>query len=146
MRYIFSYKTKKLEAQKTTLRPYAEVQLDVRGRLTPFDFLVDSGADRTVINYSLGRALGFNLQTEESSLKIGGVGGTTAGRLRMLDLWIGEVKILTEVIWIQSDHVPLLLGQKDVFDTFNITFSKSAQQVIFSLVEGKPGDTNDETS
>lgn len=134
MRYIFSYKSKKLGPEKTTLRPYAEVKLNIRDRLMSFDFLVDSGADRTVINRPLGLALGFETSEEENSLKIGGVGGTTMGYLRNLDLWIGEVKISTELIWIQSDHVPLLLGQKDVFDTFDITFSKSTQQVIFEKI------------
>jgi predicted aspartyl protease len=134
MRYTFSYKFKKLGPEKTTLRPYAEVFLKVQGRLMPFDFLVDSGADRTVINRPLGWALGFEINSEEKPIRLGGVGGSTEGYLRSLTLWIGGVEIKTEVVWVQSDQVPLLLGQMDIFDRFDITFLRSERKVIFDLV------------
>lgn len=133
MRYIFSYKAKKSGSEKRVFRPYAEVWLDLHGRRISFDFLVDSGADRTVINRSLGLALGFEVSSGENPISLGGVGGVASGYLRNLNLWIGDVQVTTEIIWIQSDRVPLLLGQRDVFDRFNITFSKSDGEIIFHL-------------
>jgi hypothetical protein len=75
MRYTFSYKSKKLGPEKSTFRPYAEIRLNIHGRLTPFDFLVDSGADRTVINRPLGAALGFEVESNEKPIRLGGIGG-----------------------------------------------------------------------
>ncbi|MBI2339679.1 MAG: retropepsin-like domain-containing protein [Deltaproteobacteria bacterium] len=135
MRYTFSYKSKKLGPEKSTLRPYAEVQLKIQGRRIPFDFLVDSGADRTVINRPLGCVLGYEVKPGEKPIKLGGIGGTTNGYLRGLRLWIGDTEIETEVIWVQSDTVPLLLGQMDIFDHFDITFSKVNQKVFFDLLK-----------
>ena len=112
-------------------RPYAEVWLVVQGRRISFDFLVDSGADRTVINLSLGLALGFEALSGEIPVSLGGVGGVASGYLRDLCLWIGDEQITTEIIWIQSDRVPLLLGQRDVFDRFDITFSKRDGRIVF---------------
>ena len=133
MRYVFSYKAKKTGPEKRVSRPYAEVWLDVQGRKLSFDFLVDSGADRTVINQPLGLALGFEVLSGETPVSLGGVGGVASGYLRDLSLWIGEVQITTEIIWVQSDRVPLLLGQRDVFDRFDITFSKSEEKIVFDL-------------
>lgn len=135
MRYTFSYKSRKLGPEKRTLRPYAEVQLDIQGRRLSFDFLIDSGADRTVINRPLGNSLGFKINLEEKPIKLGGIGGTTDGYFRKLSFWIGDCEIKTEVIWVQSDTVPLLLGQIDVFDQFDITFSKSTQKIVFNLAK-----------
>ncbi len=131
MRYTFSYKSKKLGPEKTTLRPYAEVQLEISGQRIFFDFLIDSGADRTVINRPLGIALGFEANSHDKGINLGGIGGRTNGFLRPLTLWIGDTKIKTEVIWIQSDSVPLLLGQLDIFDKFEITFSKAKGNIFF---------------
>ena len=135
MRYTFSYKSKKLGPEKSTLRPYAEVRLQIEDRLIPFDFLVDSGADRTVINHPLGAALGFKVEPNEKSIRLGGIGGSTNGYLKNLRLWIGETEIKTEVIWVHSDHIPLLLGQMDVFDRFDVTFSRSTEKIVFDLLE-----------
>lgn len=134
MRYVFSYKSRKLGPEKRTLRPYAEVYLEVQKRKIPFDFLVDSGADRTVINEPLGNALGFKVNPNEKPINLGGIGGVTPGYLRRLSLWIGDQQITTEVVWLQSDKVPLLLGQIDIFDRFQITFSRNQKQIIFELV------------
>lgn len=133
MRYVFSYKAKKSGPEIRTFRPYAEVWLKIRGRKIPFDFLVDSGADRTIINHPLGLALGFEISSGERPVLLGGVGGVTNGYLRNLVLWIGEVQISTEVIWVQSARVPLLLGQRDIFDRFDITFSKMEGTIVFNL-------------
>lgn len=135
MRYTFSYKSKKLSPEKTTLRPYAEVQLEISGQRLFFDFLIDSGADRTVINRPLGTALGFEANSHDKGISLGGIGGSTNGYIRPLKLWIGDSEINTEVIWIQSNSVPLLLGQLDIFDKFDITFSKSKGKVFFDSVK-----------
>lgn len=132
MSIVFSYKTKKISGEKSTLRPYAEVFLTLQGQKVAFDFLVDSGADRTVVNHELGRVLGFRTQENERPIKLGGVGGFMDGYSRPLSLIIGDIEIATEVIWIHSDRVPLLLGQQDVFDRFDITFSKIEGKIIFA--------------
>ncbi|MBW8050560.1 MAG: hypothetical protein FVQ77_09515 [Cytophagales bacterium] len=111
-------------------RPFADVGLNIENKIEIYQFLIDSGADRTIINYQLGALLGFSVKRNEKSIQIVGIGGFTHGYIRPIKLLISGRKINLKVTWIHSDKVPLLLGQ-DVFDYFKITFIKSKKKIIF---------------
>lgn len=125
----YKYKKREIPGSKN-YRPYADVGLKVGNKIEIYQFLIDSGADTTVINYQLGELLGFSVKRNEKPIQIIGIGGLTNGYIRPLELGIAGKKINLNVCWIHSTRVPLLLGQ-DVFDHFKITFIKSENKIIF---------------
>lgn len=83
---------------------------------------VDSGADLTIIPKSLGDLLGFEL-TDNEIREVKGVGERGIPViLKKAKIKIGEREVEATIAWSLIEEVPLLLGRKDVFDNFEITF------------------------
>ncbi len=56
-------------------RPLVDVKVSHQGNEITQKMYVDSGADITVIPYSVGLALGFALKPKEEMIRMGGIGG-----------------------------------------------------------------------
>lgn len=95
------------------------------------EFLVDSGADISVIPYEAGIYLGFQLESAESIADIEGIGGSMPFVIRELQIAIGEYEFSARVAWSLSDEVPYLLGRMDIFDRFRIEFRKDELKTVF---------------
>jgi hypothetical protein len=75
MEIEFPWVEEKANIVPKILRPIARVKLIYEGNETTLDMYIDSGADITLIPYSVGIALGFHLTPEDEINRIGGVGG-----------------------------------------------------------------------
>ena len=87
--------------------------------------VVDSGADRSLFNSEIARAVGIDLE--------GAVEGTVTGITGQQRIWsVDEVRIKVEhldpvmvpVNFIDSPYVGVLLGQEGFFDSYRIKFEK----------------------
>lgn len=135
----FKYRKEKGRLGKVVERPVAlaEFQLTDGNWISKYLY-IDSGADITLIPRSVGDLLGFELDPEESIEEIGGIAGGIAGSLpivhRQVKIKIGNREIDTDISWALTEDVPLLLGRKNVFDAFHITFKQDKRLVVFKKI------------
>jgi hypothetical protein len=131
MRIEFPFVEEKANIVPTILRPLARVKLINENMKTTVDMYVDSGADITLIPYSVGIALGFSLKPEDEIKRIGGVGGGKISIVvRRVKMRIGGEESNVRVAWCMSEDVPLILGRLDIFNKFNILFEDGKKTVF----------------
>jgi len=132
MRIEFPFIEEKSNLIPIILRPVARVKIKGEFDEITLEMYVDSGADITLLPYSVGIALGFKIQNEEEIKTLGGVGGSRIPVvIRKVKMKIGDKEFEARVAWCLSENVPLILGRLDVFDKFKITFDQKARKVIF---------------
>lgn len=131
----FKYRKEKGRLGQTVERPVALVEFRAAGGVWISEYLyIDSGADITLIPRSVGDLLGFELNPDEAIKEIGGIAGGLPTVRRQVQLKIDKQEIDVEIAWALIEDVPLLLGRKDVFDAFHITFKQDRGLVIFKKV------------
>ena len=116
------------------LRPIARVKLTNKSIETTLDMYVDSGADITLIPYSVGIALGFRLEPDEEIKRIGGVGGGKISIVvRKVKMRINSEELEIRLAWCMSEDVPLILGRLDIFNKFDILFKEREKKTVFKF-------------
>lgn len=118
----FRYRLERGAGGVSIARPVAQATLrGPSGREIVQFFYIDSGADFTVIPYGVGHYLGLTTHGQ-AVREVQGINGAVGVIYARLHMTIGSVSLPVEVAWAQLEHVPLLLGRKDVFDKFEIIF------------------------
>ena len=124
---VYRYK----RGEDGTLRPVADVILAIGRQQVEVSFYIDSGADITLIPLQFGRALGFKHETNEIK-EIHGVSGAAVPFVeRKVKMKFGNVWHLVTVAWALVEEVPALLGRRDVFPEFRITFDEVHSRIEF---------------
>ena len=98
-----------------------------------FRFLVDSGADYTLISASEATLIGIDYQKIKSKivrLEVANMNFIEAKKT-FLDIIIYDVSIKIPVL-ITKEKIDGLLGRKGFFEHFDILFQECRQQMIFS--------------
>lgn len=127
---IFKYK-KELSGIK---RPVADVFLmSKQGGWIEFHPYVDSGADITLIPLSLGKLMGFT-RDDKKIEQIGGIRGSVPVIYSQIRMKIGGIEMNVNIAWALSEKVPPLLGRKDIFDKFHITFKQDKEEITFNKI------------
>lgn len=127
----FKYKEAFLGRQK----PTAQVSLKTTaGKWVRYDYFVDSGADISLIPLSIGQVIGLSAEGKRVS-NISGISGYVKVIYCNIDMKIGSVEFKAQVAWAQTNNVPALLGRKDIFDKFHITFKQDEGKIIFAEVK-----------
>jgi hypothetical protein len=96
-----------------------------------FEFLVNPGFDITLIPKKVGTALNLREQRGDQSVKLPWKGSEIRVLIKTVRMEIeDEQPFKADLAWaVDTDDVPLILGQKDVFSKF--------YDVDFSVVKGK---------
>lgn len=128
----FPYRREFSRAGEVVYRPVARFSLRGRnGEWRTFRAYVDSGADISLLGRSGCELLGYSLR-RGTPLRIGGVGG---GVLRLyvhrLPVKIGTVSFEADVGFSEKDDVPHLLGRRDVFRHFVVSFRERERLTVF---------------
>lgn len=111
-------------------RPLAKVVME--GEFPQWMY-VDSGADITLIPFSVGKLIGLCRTRRDKLQRIFGVGRSSVPvLLKRVSMRIGSSEFDARVAWSQVEDVPLLLGRMDVFARFNITFKEKLRLTTFS--------------
>lgn len=114
------------------LRPVAYVVFKNSGIEVPQWVYVDSGADMTLLPKSMGELLGFKLRDLDKITEVKGIGERGIPIvMKKAFIKIGEKEIEIDVAWSLIEEVPMLLGRKDVIDTFEITLKKNKTIFIY---------------
>lgn len=129
---VFKYKNEPSGREdKIIKRPVADVFLKTsQEEWIKFHPYIDSGADITLIPFSLGKLAGFNLD-EDKVEEIGGIRGSMPVIYLSGELKIGTVELEAQLVWALLEEVPPLLGRADVFDYFHVTFKQDVGRIIF---------------
>ena len=115
-------------------RPYAVLQLSHAKYSVWADFLIDSGADVTLIPYKVGLNLGLNIQLDEPVYTLGGVAMGLPVVYRTIQVQIGVHEISCRIAWALSERAPSVLGRLDIFDTFHVEFRQEERKTVFTKV------------
>jgi hypothetical protein len=85
--------------------------------------LVDSGASISVLPYALGIQLGFDWHAETTRVSLAGTLAHVEARGIVVEAVVGKLPpARLAFAWAKSDQVPLLLGQFNFFQAFDVCF------------------------
>lgn len=112
------------------LRPLALVTLSANQKSIQVPMYIDSGADVTMIPLRAGNDLGFKYDPDKI-FQMSGIAGSLPCQLEKAEVTIGNQKLLADITWALSDEAPFLLGRKDIFRFFRITFDENKRKVEF---------------
>jgi len=132
---IFRYREERSKILGKIRRPVAEVKiLSLKGKWVEFHPYIDSGADITLIPYTLGLYIGFKSPSQIVELYGAGSMGVPV-EIRRVKMRIGNVDLEPRVAWALIEETPPLLGRSEIFDKFNITFKEEEGIVVFEPIK-----------
>lgn len=123
----FPYRPIRIRRVGIHWRPFATALVSSNGKSIELDFLVDSGADFTVVPKSVGEQLGF----EQHDHFMGVGAGIAPYVLKRVTLQIGKTAIPARIAW-ALDEVTPVLGRLDVFDQLSVSFDRRRKRVILT--------------
>ena len=116
------------------LKPIIPVSIIGPKRNLNIFMLLDSGADLSLIPYSVGETIGLELDIENRS-EVQGIGeGSVPYILTTVKLKIEEVEIPIRMGWALIEEVPFILGRLDIFQKFSIEFREFENKIFLNPV------------
>lgn len=114
----------------SSLLPLLPLELRFKdGEPVPTRGLIDSGATVNVLPYGLGIRLGAVWSAQTTSLILSGNLAKQEARALLLDARVaGFAPVPLVFAWTLAENVPLLLGQVNFFDAFDVCFHRSRRQ------------------
>jgi hypothetical protein len=106
------------------------------GKYQTFEFILDSGADCTVVPNFLATMAGVKLSPTPDAFMTGVAGISMPCYKGKLNLKIKEHEFTVRCLFTDSDTTPLLIGRIDFFSTFTILFDGDGCSI--ELVKRKP--------
>ncbi|MBI3443066.1 retropepsin-like domain-containing protein [Candidatus Woesebacteria bacterium] len=98
-------------------------------------FLLDSGADTTMLTTSLATEFGLAYD-KNSPIKLYGIGeNSITAYSGTVIMKLGDYDIKVRVNFSSEHESTLLLGRLDIFDTFDIAFQTTTRQIIFKQLK-----------
>jgi len=92
--------------------------------------ILDSGADISMIPYSVGEVIGLELDMSTRS-EIQGIGeGSVPYVLSEVGFQIGDVEIPARIGWALIEEVPFILGRLDIFQKLAVEFREFENKIL----------------
>lgn len=114
-------------------RPMMTAKLqEGKNRARYFEFLIDTGADYTLISKSDAQLLGIDylkLETQEITVEVANLSVIHAKRAQVKMTLDNEE--FTVPVLIAKENVERLLGRKGIFDAFDVLFQEKLGRVTF---------------
>jgi len=113
-------------------RPYLVVEIaNLQGEFIPYEMLLDSGADISVIKFTMGEYLGLTEHPGEQKIRLRGIKREPIEILiRQVTMRIDGQQFTCRVGWAMEEQVPLVLGRLDAFSRFHIEFRQEDREII----------------
>jgi hypothetical protein len=122
----FNYLAVSDTAGKSALRPMLPITLSYRGQAQEVMALVDSGADVNVLPYLLGIDLGLVWTEQSTTVALSGNFSNYEARGVVLSAAVGEFPpVQLAFAWSKVERIPVILGQNNFFQEFDIGFFRS---------------------
>ena len=123
-------------AGEITPRPVLTVAIGYQNKSVQTAGLLDSGADVSVLPYGVGIALGLNWDEQPYRLKLSGNMARFETRIVFLSVTVSEfVPVDLVFAWTQAEQAPLIFGQANFFQAFNVCFFRAASYFTLTASE-----------
>jgi aspartyl protease len=98
--------------------------------------LLDSGADISMVPYSVGETIGIELDMSTRS-EVQGIGeGSVPYVLGQVRIQIENFEISARIGWALIEEVPFILGRLDIFKAFAVEFREFENKILLK----QPGE------
>lgn len=115
---IFKYRKQSSSSFGKIFRPVADVMLEFNGNKIEIPMYIDSGADITLIPFTVGKALGFQ-ESKDEIRQIKGISGFSVPFVvKIATMFLNDKIIEARIAWSMAEDVPPLLGRMDIFSKF----------------------------
>lgn len=121
--------------RKWISRPYVPIKIIGQKGVWEGYGLIDSGADKSLLNTEIAEEIGFNLDENKLEKFSGIEGGNLEAKIAKIRLQIAgfeEIKIVAG--FVNSPTVGVILGQEGFFDEFRIKFERDDGTFEITLV------------
>ncbi len=113
--------------------PIIKIHLKSPNGITALEEYVDSGASTSIFNVSVAHDLGIDYTKGKRHMALVGNGAHMPMYIHKIPIKIGNIWVKTRVGFSPELGSSInLLGQKDIFDSFKITFDTLGKCVIFT--------------
>ena len=127
----FSFKRVKSPKFGEILKPIIPVTIIGPRRKVNTFMILDSGADISMIPYSVGETIGLELDMTTRS-EVQGIGeGSVPYVLGQVKLRIENLEIPVRISWALIEEVPFILGRLDVFQELAVEFREFENKILF---------------
>jgi hypothetical protein len=110
--------------------PKIPVALSFQGSAVSAEALLDSGATINVLPYDLGLQLGAVWEQQTLRLPLAGNLASVEARGVFVSVQVGNLDVVRLAFaWTASSQVPLILGQTNFFQEFDVCFIRSQQTI-----------------
>lgn len=99
-----------------------------------FDFLVDTGADCTIMPASVAPDIGIELSTLPKIRFSGIEGGSVSASIAKITVMITTKPIDITCAFSSNERCPFILGRKDLFSRYDIVFDNRRKVVSFVFI------------
>ena len=130
----FPYQKEKSKLFGEILRPLIEFEIKTNIGWIPAMGYLDSGADITLLPLSFAKVLGIKIEDEEVK-EIRGIGDSAVSVIiKEVEIKIVDVKLKVNVGIALIEEVPYLVGRKDIFNKFKITFEEYNERILLEKI------------
>ena len=112
--------------------PTIPVSIKTRFGYEPYDFLLDTGADFTMLPVTFADVLELKLSDLPKSRSYGIEGHGVAVFVAPITLKLGEFPFKVRALLSANESTPLILGRQGLFDRFNIHFDNRRKVIRIS--------------
>lgn len=114
--------------------PVIPVRILTKSGFQSFDFLLDTGADCSMMPGSVASDLGLDLKTLPR-ISFGGIEGRTIlTRIAKIRIKIDVQVIEIMCAFSDNEHCPFILGRRDVFNHYNIYINNRQKYIRFTKI------------
>ena len=118
----------------TIPEPIVPIEILTKYGFQRFDFLVDTGADCSMMPKSMAKIIGMELK-ELSTMHFGGIEGKTVETfIARMTIKITKKPIQVTCALSSNDQCPFILGRKDIFNRFDILFDNKNDKIVFTEI------------
>lgn len=129
----FPYQYKQIDYGKI-INPLTYIPVRASWGWQPLWFLLDSGADATLLTVSLAKSLGLDFDITKKTYLFGIGEKSVPAYPGKITLRLGEKELGVRCYFIDVKESTLLLGRIDIFDKFNILFNTKKGQINLYLI------------
>jgi len=127
-----------LSTKKTSLgtifNPVIPVKILTPKGFVTFQFLLDSGADFTLLPKHVADLVGIDLRNAPSTKTFGVEGKGVRVFVGSVTIKIGHEILKIRAFFSERDDAPFLLGRMDLFNKFKIEFDPKRKKIRFTRI------------
>jgi hypothetical protein len=111
------------------------VQVQTRFGYQTLQFILDTGADFTMLPHHMADIIGIDLKRCPQSVSYGIEGGGIKIFMGHIQIKISHVELKIRCLFSERETTPYLLGRADLFSVFNIAFDNKRRKIRFSKIQ-----------